>query len=95
MKWSRGLEIKLEELANSLSSRPSQGQPKRNKPMTESTPEETGQMIKDCQKRESRMTEWECNFIESIDEQFSRNGSLSPKQLQILDNIWEKVTANG
>lgn len=57
--------------------------------------EEWQQMIDDCGDRESRLNEWETEFIESIDSQLYGTGSLSPKQVSILERIWEKVTEKG
>ena len=53
---------------------------------------ETDQMIADCEKRGDKLSEWEQNFIQSIREQFDRRGSISEKQDEILNKIWEKVT---
>ena len=52
-------------------------------------------MIEDCEKRESRMTEWEQSFIASVSEQLTTRGSLSPKQIELIDRIWERVTRHG
>ena len=52
-------------------------------------------MIDDCSDRESQMSEWECDFIESIDEQLYDTKSLSTKQIDILNRIWEKVAERG
>ena len=54
--------------------------------------EETMTMIEDCLKRDSKMSTWECEFMESIKEQLISRGSLSEKQLDRLNEIWEKVT---
>jgi hypothetical protein len=50
------------------------------------------QMIQDCENRESKMSDWEQKFIDSIDAQLGRGSSLSPKQVETLENIWERVT---
>jgi hypothetical protein len=50
------------------------------------------QMIADCEARESRMTEWECGFIDSISRQ---ERPLSDKQSERLEAIWDRVTARG
>lgn len=52
-------------------------------------------MCEDCEKRESCMTEWECNFIDSLQRQLAAERQPSPKQIEVLDRIWEKVTARG
>lgn len=54
--------------------------------------DEQKQMIEDCMNRESKMTSWEQGFIQSLSEQAERGGSISPKQAEILDTIWEQVT---
>jgi len=48
-------------------------------------------MVEDCEVREERMTEWEQQFIDSI----SKRDSITPKQQDVLNEIWEKVTADG
>ena len=53
------------------------------------------QLIEDCETRESRLTDWERNFIDSIKNQFIERGSLSEKQTERLNEIWERVTAKG
>lgn len=57
--------------------------------------DEYSQMVEDCEKRESRLTEWEQNFIDSIRHRLENERPLSSKQMETLDNIWEKATANG
>jgi len=49
------------------------------------------QMINDCEKRESRLSEWEQGFIDSI----SRRDSLTSKQIDALERVWEKATEEG
>ena len=63
--------------------------------MPTSWTEEYLQMIEDCEKRESRLTEWEVGFIDSIAKQLERERPLSPKQLETLDGIWERATERG
>lgn len=48
-------------------------------------------MIADCEKRESQLTDWERSFIDSIGKQIATR-PLSEKQAQRLDEIWERVT---
>jgi hypothetical protein len=50
--------------------------------------EEQEQLIKDCEARESKLSDWERQFIDSI--QF--RDSLSPKQDAMLNEIWDRVT---
>lgn len=52
-------------------------------------------LIDDCEKRESMLTDWERGFIDSLSKQLDRNNRPSPKQIDTLDNIWEKATKNG
>jgi len=52
-------------------------------------------MINDCEQRESRLSEWDCNFIESIRDRLEQEKSLSSKQIEKLDEIWEKATSRG
>jgi len=50
------------------------------------------QMINDCVKRSSRCTDWERDFIKSIQKQNAEGKDLSQKQVARLDEIWEKCT---
>jgi len=52
-------------------------------------------MVKDCEKRESRLTEWEQGFVDSIRHRLERKQPLSAKQTETLDKIWERATARG
>jgi len=52
-------------------------------------------LVEDCEKRESRLTEWEGSFIDSIRNRLEQELPLSLKQIETLDAIWERVTANG
>lgn len=38
----------------------------------------------------SKLTTWEIDFIESIDAQFRAKGTLSPKQIEVLDRIYHR-----
>jgi len=49
-------------------------------------------MVNDCEKRESRLTDWERGFIDSIKHRLQDGGGLTPKQAETLDGIWERVT---
>lgn len=37
------------------------------------------------------ITKWEKDFVESVQEQFIEKGSLSEKQEQTLERIWDKI----
>lgn len=49
-------------------------------------------MLNDIEARQEKLTEWEASFIDSIGKQMADNRPPSPKQCEILDRIWEKVT---
>ena len=50
-------------------------------------------MVNDCLSRDSKLTEWEQDFIRSIHERIESGRELSEKQADRLDVIWERVTA--
>jgi len=52
-------------------------------------------MVNDCEKRESRLTEWEQEFIDSIRHWLEDERPLTPKQTETLERIWDKATKNG
>ena len=48
--------------------------------------------IKRCLHESGGLSDWERNFLESIDDQFSHTGQLSRRQEEILERIYtEKV----
>ena len=53
---------------------------------------EQDQLIIDCELRETALTAWEANFIDSIRGKFDAGFFLSDKQLAVLNAIWAKVT---
>lgn len=53
------------------------------------------QLIEDCEQRESRLTPWEISFLDSIKPRLASGISLSERQTETLDKIWERVTARG
>lgn len=56
---------------------------------------DTEQLIEDCENRESRLTDWDRSFLDSIKRQIENGRSLSVKQSDMLNTIWERVTAKG
>lgn len=60
--------------------------------MAHSDRDEHIDMVEDCEKRESKLSEWEKGFIQSIGEQLRRGSSLTDRQVETLDKIWSKVT---
>jgi len=53
------------------------------------------QQITDCEKRESRLSDWECGFIQSLREQIEKDKAPTAKQIERLDIIWNRATARG
>jgi hypothetical protein len=54
--------------------------------------EEYLDMIEDCEKRQSKLSEWEEGFIQSLREWIEAGKVPTPKQTEKLDNIWDRVT---
>lgn len=50
---------------------------------------EIEQMIEDCMNRESKMSDWETKFVDSIAGKADR---LTQMQLAKLEDIWERIT---
>lgn len=55
--------------------------------------EEWQMMVEDCEKRESKLSEWEVNFIDSVSRILDRGCSLTPSQDDVLTRIWDRVTS--
>lgn len=60
-----------------------------------SSPAEHLQMVEDCEARESRLVEWEVNFLASIRTRLEGGGTLTFRQAGRLDEVWERATARG
>jgi ferritin-like metal-binding protein YciE len=52
-------------------------------------------LLDDCEARESRLTEWEASFVDSLRSQIEAGRRPSAKQIDALDNILEKATKKG
>lgn len=52
-------------------------------------------LITDCEARESRLTDWEVNFIDSLRHWIEAGNRPNANQVEKLDEIWEKATARG
>jgi hypothetical protein len=52
-------------------------------------------MLEDCEKRESRLSDWERNFVDSLRRQLEQGRRPSAKQIEVLDATWERATARG
>jgi HD superfamily phosphohydrolase YqeK len=53
------------------------------------------EMIEDCEARESRLTDWERNFLDSVSGRLAAGKPLSVKQIEVLTTIWEHATGRG
>lgn len=52
-------------------------------------------LVEDCEIRESRMTEWEADFVESIRSRLEKERPLTERQQDTLERLWDRVTAHG
>lgn len=59
-----------------------------------STPDEIQQMLEDVEKQCHLLTDWECEFIDSISYQLGKGRGLSDKQDETLEKIWNRVTSS-
>ncbi len=53
------------------------------------------QLVDDCEERESKLSDWERGFVESIRSRLEQGITLTPKQTETLSNVWERATARG
>jgi hypothetical protein len=53
------------------------------------------QMVTDCENRESRVNDWERGFLDGVRYRLESGEGISPRQIETLDRIWERVTADG
>lgn len=51
-------------------------------------------MIADCQNRRSALTEWEREFIGSIFHKAAEGYTLTERQAEKLQQIWDRATMN-
>ena len=54
--------------------------------------DEHKQMVADCEARESKLTDWERTFVDSISAALDKGRALTAAQAETLDKIWERVT---
>ena len=52
-------------------------------------------LIEDCEARSDKLTDWEADFIDSLSRQIAEGRRPTTKQVDCLDNIWEKATKRG
>ncbi len=57
--------------------------------------EEYYTLIEDCRKRDHMLSAWEADFLDSIEKRLDGKNTLTLKQIETLDNIWEKATSKG
>lgn len=53
------------------------------------------QLITDCRKRDDKISAWDADFLDSIEARLHDRKPLTPKQVEVLDNIWERATKRG
>lgn len=49
-------------------------------------------MVDDCMARSEKLSDWEQNFIDSVAKRLRGDSSLTERQQETLEKIWEKVT---
>jgi hypothetical protein len=54
--------------------------------------EDIEQMLTDCENRESKLSEWETNFIDELGKRVGRGELITDRQDEKLTQIWERVT---
>ena len=52
-------------------------------------------LLEDCEERSNRLTDWECQFVDSLQRQLAEGRRPTEKQSTRLDEIWEKAIAKG
>lgn len=52
-------------------------------------------LLDDCEKRESRLNDWERGFVDSLRRQIEAGKRPTPKQIEALDDVWERATKRG
>jgi hypothetical protein len=52
-------------------------------------------LVEDCEKRESRLSAWEREFIDSVGARLRAEKPLSEKQTDCLMRVWGKATEQG
>lgn len=52
-------------------------------------------LLDDCEKRSEKLTDWELGFVDSLQRQISDGRRPTSKQVDTLDDIWERATKNG
>lgn len=55
-------------------------------------PDVIEEWLRALQDARHRLNKWECDFVDSVTEQFERRKSISDKQEEILERIYEDRT---
>lgn len=50
------------------------------------------EMVADCEARESKLNDWERQFVDSVGRQLREGKTLTPKQAERLEEVWDRVT---
>ena len=51
------------------------------------------QMLQALETPSKELTKWEENFLESLNEQYQTRGTLSDRQMEVLDRIYSEKTS--
>jgi hypothetical protein len=57
--------------------------------------DEDEQLVADCEARESRLTDWQRSFIDSIRKRIDDGKGLTERQREVLNDIWDRATTKG
>jgi ferritin-like metal-binding protein YciE len=52
-------------------------------------------LLDDCEQREDRLTDWQRGFVDSLRRQIEAGRRPTQKQIDALDEVWERATARG
>lgn len=52
-------------------------------------------LIEDCENRESKLSDWQRGFIDSLRKQIEEGRHPTLKQIEKLDEAWEQATKRG
>jgi hypothetical protein len=52
-------------------------------------------MIRDCERRESKLSDWERGFIDSLSDRIGLGRGVTKLQEDKLEDIWTRVTKEG
>ena len=54
--------------------------------------DESMALIEDCEKRESKLSDWERKFVDSVRAKLEKDWPLTERQTETLEAIWERIT---